>query len=106
MKKIAAMALVLVMAAATGCTLIRAGGISEDMDPALKRLVMHRVQKELVRQGLTVSDKELSTWYDEVVKSAEIQALAEQIGQNVSIRGKAEELIKEYYPAIAKAAAK
>ncbi len=63
------------------------------------------MQRELVKQGLEVSEKELSKWYDDVVASAEIQAIAEEIGQNVSVKAKAEELIKEYLPAVMKASA-
>jgi len=106
MKAIMACVLAGLMAVAVGCTVIRGAGITEDMNPAVKQLVMKRVARELKSQGLEVSNKELSKWYDDVVASAEIQAIAEEIGGNVSVKARAEDLIKEYYPAIIKAAAK
>jgi len=105
MKAMAVMAAVVVAVAATSCTVMREAGIKEEHDPAVKALVLKQVRRDLAKENITVSNKELSSWYDEAVASDQMRALADKIVLNPSIRKRADEAIAKYYPKILAATA-
>ena len=83
---------ILVMGA--GCAILGKYGITNT--PVVKQYAVTQVQSRLAKEGLTATPEEIGEWYDMLVSSKEMAALALKVQENAAISNRACKLLEEY----------
>ena len=77
-----------------GCATLAKYGITNT--PVVKQYAVSQVQQRLVKEGLSASPEEIGEWYDMLVSSKEMAALALKVQENAAVSNRACKLLEEY----------
>ena len=99
MQKCLMVVVVVSLALVASCASLSNMGLDAS-NPAVKQVVIAQTQHALAKEGLEVSAKEISVWYDTVAAIPALEAFAREVEKNNAISNRASEIINEYLGAI------
>lgn len=94
---VALIAGMITMLSLSSCQMIRGAGVTEEYDAAIKTIVIEKTAEKLAAEGIDgVTKDELDGWYDAVVQSDQINAIASSVASNAAMSNKVMQIIEDY----------